>query len=479
MYEIIAVVLYFSAVLTIGIASYSRNQTSSSFIIGNRSLNYWVTALAAHASDMSSWLFMAYPAMIFTFGLGKVWIAIGLLACMFLNWQFIARKIRLATEESNSLTFFSYLGERFGDKSGALRVVTALICFVFYTVYISVGLIGLGMVIESLFGVPYEWAVFSSILIALPYVLIGGYLTLAWIDLFQGLFLMAIILFVPCSLLGTVGGMSGILDAAHIKNLSLSILPDFSAHSLLGALSVMLGWGLGYFGQPTIITKFMGIKNPKEISKSKYIGMSWMLISLAAATLVGLVGIAFFKEGLVNPELVFIDLVKQSFHPFFIGLILCAVIAASVNVMCSQILVLCSTFTEDIYKRIFRKDASSKELLQVSRYGAIAVSLIAFIIAYLKVSTIYVLVLYAWSGLGASFGPLLIFSLYSKRLTRASAWAGILTGAISSALWPVVNTSVDPIIIGFALSSLAIWIASSAHQEKAITSSSLASSIQN
>lgn len=443
-------------------ASYSRNLSSGDFVLGNRSLNYWVTALATHASEMSSWLFMAYPAMIFVFGMSKAWIGIGLLLFMLANWHFVAPRLRVATEKFNNLTLFSYFESKFNDTSGRLRLCTALICFVFYTIYVSVGLMGLGLLIESLFHIPYHLAILISILMALPYVLIGGYRTLAWIDLFQGLFLMVVILFVPLFLLGQMGGWAGIKTAATAHNISLSLLPDFSFSSTLQALLVMLGWGLGYFGQPTILTKFMGIKNAHEISKSKIIGMSWMTLALLAATLVGLIGIPFFQGELANSEMIFIDLVKSSFHPFLIGLILCAVFAAGINVMCCQILVICSSFTEDVYKKIWRKNASSQEQLRVSRLGAIVVSLIAFCIAYFKISTIYSLVLYAWSGLGAAFGPLLIYSFYAKKPAKATAWAAIISGSLGSALWPWLNTAfsfhLDPIIIGFSLSFLSIAI---------------------
>lgn len=462
MYELLAVIIYFSFILIISISSYSRNQTSTDFIIGNRSLNYWFTALAAHASDMSSWLFMAYPAMIFMFGLSKCWIAVGLLLFMYLNWQFVAPRIRVLSEKTNTLTFFSFLEKQFDDRTGTLRIFTALVCFVFYTIYISAGLVGLGLLTESLFNIPYHWAILISILIALPYVMIGGYRTLASIDLFQGIFLMLMIVFVPFFLFNKIGGLEGIATAAHSQNISLSLLPDFSTKTVLSAILVMLGWGLGYFGQPTIITKFMGIRNAHEIPKSKMVGMSWMLISLAAATFVGLVGLAFFQGNLKNSEMIFIDLVKQSFHPFLIGLILCAVFAASINVMSSQMLVLSSTFSEDIYKRIIQPNASSARLLLVSRLGIVAVSMIAFAIAYFRISSIYSLVLYAWSGLGASFGPLIIFSLYAKQPDRRSAWAGIITGSLGSASWPWINAHfdlpIDPIIVGFGLSCLVMWV---------------------
>lgn len=458
-----AIFLYFLIVFLIGVFSFQKNLDSEGFIIGNRSLNYWLTALAAHASDMSSWLFMAYPAMIFLFGLNKIWIAIGLIVCMFCNWQFVAPRIRVATERLNCLTFFSYLERQYADRSGMLRLVTVFLCFVFYTIYVSAGLVGLGLLVESLFPISYKVAVILSILLAVPYVLIGGYRTLAWLDLFQGIFLLVIIIFVPCFLFSKVGGWDEIIRVSMVSQRSLQILPDFKFTTLLTTLLVMLGWGLGYFGQPAIITKFMGIKDVSKISKSKLVGMVWMVLSLAAATLVGLVGIAYFSgNSLHNPEMLFINLVKSFFSPFFIGLILCAIFAASINVMCSQILVLCSTFTEDIYKKIFRVKASSKELLLVSRLGVIVTAAVAFVIAYFKVSSIYSLVLYAWSGLGSAFGPLLIFSLYSKKRSIAIAWVGIITGGLASALWPFVGgylgMSIDPIIIGFGLSSLSIGV---------------------
>lgn len=470
LYELGAFFLYFSCIVLIGVVLYNKKISSSDFILGNRSLNYWVTALAAHASDMSSWLFMAFPSMIFLYGVTKIWIAAGLTLCMFLNWHFIARKIRVATEKSESLTFFSYLGDHFKDTSGFLRLTATALCSLFYILYVSVGLMALGILLESLFPISYELATLISILVTLPYVLVGGYRTLAWIDLFQGLFLMAIIIFVPCFLFDKVGGFGGIQEAAALRNNSLLSFPEFSIKNTFGIIGVMLGWGLGYFGQPTIITKFMGIKNAEEITKSKFIGMSWMILSLGAAVLVGLVAIPFFKSGLENPEMLFIEMVKTSFHPFFIGLILCAIIAACMNVMSSQILVLCSTFTEDIYKRSWKKNASSKELVLVSRASTLGISLIAFLIAFYKINTVYELVLYAWSGLGASFGPILIYSLYSKKSNTSIAWAGILSGGISSAVWPWINKklllSIDPILIGFAASFIAIWVSAFLTEKK-------------
>ncbi|NNM44345.1 MAG: sodium/proline symporter [Chlamydiae bacterium] len=465
-YQISAVFIYLCIVFFVGFLSYRRNLTATDFIIGDRSLNYWLTALAAHASDMSNWLFMGYPSVIFLRGMPSAWTAIGLLIFMFLNWQIVAPKIRIATEQYNSLTFSSFFESRLADTSGLIRVFTAVMSFIFYTIYISAGLVGMGLLTETLFNIHYNFGISIGILIVIPYVFFGGYRTLAWIDLFQGLFLMCVVIFVPLYLLPKIGGIAGMMASIEAKGLPTSLIPDFSGLSLLEIFFIATGWGLGYFGQPHIVTKFMGIKNVQEINKSKWIGMSWMVLSLSAATLVGLVGIAFFSTGkLDDPQQVFIEMVKLTFHPMIIGFMLCAVVAATINNMSSQVLVLCSSITEDFYKRIFHKNASSKELLLVSRLGVLLVSAVAYLIAYQELSTIYSLVFYAWSGLGSAFGPLLIASLYSTRVNKYGAWAGILVGGIVSGVWPFINPyftlEIPSMIMGFSTSMIAIFLVSS------------------
>ena len=454
--EFIAIGCYFLFLLAIGFFSYQKQMSASGFILGNRSMNSWLTALAAHASDMSSWLFMAYPAAIFTKGVIGTWTAIGLIICMYLNWRIIAPKIRVATEKFNSMTFSSFFESRFKDNSGWIRVFSALVIIVFYTIYISAGLTTLGCTLELLFKLKYVVGVVIGLMIVVPYVFSGGYLTLAWIDLCQGLFLMCVIIAIPLCLLPQVGGWSAISDSLVLNNLTSHLLPDFSGTTIISIISLAFGWGLGYFGQPHIVTKFMGIKNVSDIPTSKWIGMTWMVLSLGAATLVGLVGIAFFNGQLANPELVLIEMVKKSFSPLILGFVLCAIIAAAINAMSSQILVLSSSLAEDLYKKLWRTHASSKEILFISRMGILLVTCVAFLIAFRQTNTIYELVLYAWSGIGASFGPLVILSLYAKKTNKYGAWAGILTGGITSALWPLFDKTLAPLIPGFFLSMLSI-----------------------
>lgn len=469
--QLLAVICYLAILLTIGFLSYRKQISAADFIIGNRSMNYWLTALAAHASDMSSWLFMGYPAVVFAGGLFHAWSAIGLLVFMYLNWQLIAPKIRIATEQYNSLTFSSFFESRLADTSGTIRVFTAIMSLVFYTIYISAGLVGLGLLLETLFNIPYFWGILIGIVIVIPYVFMGGYLTLAWIDLFQGFFLLGVIIFLPFFMLHKIGGWAGISHAVELKHLKMTLFPDFSTKTIFQIIGMAAGWGLGYFGQPHIITKFMGIRNVHEIYKSKWIGMSWMLMSLAAATFVGLVGIAYFsQQGLQDTSLVFVEMVRDSFPPFVVGFMLCAILAATINAMSSQVLVLSSSITEDFYKRIFRKTASSTELLIVARVGVIIVSVIAYLIAHGKVSTIYHLVLYAWSGLGSAFGPLLLLCLYWNRINKYGAWVGILSGGILAGVWPYFNklfsVEIPSMLPGFIVSASLIIVVSKLTEPK-------------
>ncbi|MCB1110179.1 MAG: sodium/proline symporter [Chlamydiia bacterium] len=451
MIQLFAVIFYFLLALSVGLLSYKRQTGAESFLIGNRSLGTWLTALAAHASDMSNWLFMGYPAIIFVGGLFNAWVAIGLSFCMLLNWQWIAPKLRTLTEKMGNITLSSFFESRLGD--GKIRLFSAAICFLFYTIYIAAGLVGLGALAESLFGIHYLLGIVIGIAIVIAYVLIGGFTTLAWLDLFQGLFLLGVILAVPTLILQKVGGLPTLSQTLSEVP---ALLPSLKGMTIFQILSMSLGWGLGYFGQPHILTKFMGIRDVSKIKQSKWVGMSWMILSLSAATFVGLVAIPFFSGNIENPEMIFIEMVKGTFSPFVIGFVLCAIIAAIINVMSSQLLVISSILSEDFYKKLFHKQASEKKLLFVSRLGIVAVAFLAFIVAAIRPGSIFELVLYAWSGLGAAFGPLLIYMLYAKRVTKMGAWAGMLTGGLVSAVWPFLSIPIDvaPLLPGFVANFL-------------------------
>lgn len=457
---------YFCILLAIGLISHRKQTTAADFIVGNRSLNFWVTALSAHASDMSGWLFMGFPGAIFIGGLSQAWIAPGLMLGMLLNWQFVAKKLRTSTEKYNSYTLSTFFEHRFKDGSGILRVLTAIISIFFLTCYLAAGLITIGLLFVSVFGIDYYVGLSLATIVVMTYTLVGGFVTVAWTDLFQALFLMIVIIIVPIVAYFQIpDGFATIQSVATAKQIGLTFIADHSFETYLTIAFLILSWGLGYFGQPHIITKFMGIKNPNDMAKSKYVGMTWQILTLCAAAAVGLVGIGFFSNGLADHELIFVDMVKALFNPLLAGFILCGLLAASMSTMDSQILVCASVFSEDIYKRIFRRNASEREVLKASRFGVLLSALTALGLAFAKNATVLDAVHYAWSGLGASFGPLVLMSLYSKKTNRYGAIAGILVGGLIAGGWKLVNPyitdyTIPAMIPGFFLGLFSIYFVS-------------------
>lgn len=467
-----AFLVYFCVLLTIGLVAHKKLKTSADFIVGNRSLNFWLTALSAHASDMSAWLFMAFPSALFLAGVPQIWAAFGLIIGMFCNWHFVAQKLRTDTERSDSYTLSTFFEKRFKDTSGIIRVLTATMSIIFLTSYLSAGLIAMGLLFESIFGIDYYVGLTVAMVVAMTYTFFGGFVTVAWTDLFQAIFLLLMILLVPAvAYFHVPGGVESIAAIAKSKNISFDLLPDPSFYSILTIIFLIFGWGLGYFGQPHIITKFMGIKTPGDMYKSKYLGMSWQILALFAAAAVGLVAIGFFPNGVEDPQLIFMEMVRSLFSPFIAGIILCAIIAANMSTMDSQILVCASVLSEDFYKHMVRKEASEKQLLRASRVSVILVSIVALCLAYSKNSTVLDVVFYAWSGLGSAFGPLVLMSLYSKKTNRYGAIAGIVVGGVVAGLWPmlhpyVTTLAVPSMIPGFFLSLLSIIVVSYATTKK-------------
>lgn len=460
-----AFIVYFSILLILGLIFHRKQTTSSDFIMGNRSLSFWLVALSAHASDMSAWLFMAFPMSIFVLGLSRIWIALGLLIGMFLNWQFVAPRLRSMTEAYNCYTLSSFFEKRFKDTSGAIRVISALVMVIFLTHYLSAGLIAMGNLFESLFQLDYYVGISVALFVVVLYTFVGGFTTVAWTDLFQGVFLLLMILLVPFMAYSQMDGWTQIAQAAKMKEIPLSLAPEGNFDAFFTIISLALGWGLGYFGMPHIITKFMGIKHVSEMNKSKWLGMSWQFVALFAAAMVGLVAIGYFPNGLEKPELVFVEMVKSLFHPFIGGIILCAIFAANLSTMDSQILVCGSMVSEDLYLPLHHKPPSDRRVLWVSKLSVVLISLIALCLAFNRSTTVLDTVLYSWSGLGSAFGPLVLISLYSTTVNRYGAMAGIIVGTAVSMAWPTLNPlltryEVLPMIPGFILSAASIFIVS-------------------
>jgi len=449
-----AFITYALMLLSIGSFFSIKAKSSSSFILGGRSTNYWVTAVALQASDMSHWIFLGLPAVVYEFGLIKFWEILGLVVFMFLNWHFVAPKIRVATEKLQTITLFSYFEKKFNDRSGTIRTLSAVIAVIFFTFYISSGIVAMGRLFENAFGITYEIGASIGLSVTVIYTLVGGFVAVAWCDFFQGLFALAMIILVPMIAYTGIGGWKSIVTAAEVKNVSLNIMPK----SIWQLASLFFIWGPGYFGQPHLLSFFMGIKDPKNIKYAKLIGFAWQTIALSSATLIGLLGLVYFNN--VNSEIIYILLTKLLFHPFVAGFVLCAIVAATLSTLDSHILTAGTTIAQDIYKKIFNHQASSKKILWISRIGSLFVSLSALYIAYGGSNTVYNLINYGWSGMGSAFGPLVILSLYSNKITKQGALAGIITGAITSLTWPYFETEVPILIPGFILSYLAIYLIS-------------------
>ncbi len=463
---LLAFFVYFLALLAIGIASYRRSKTATDFMVGGRSLNFYVTALSAQASDMSSWLFMAYPGAIFLLGGGRIWVAVGLFVGMWAVWTFIAPRLRTETERTGSLTLSAYFAARFGDERGWLRSVSAALSILYFTFYVAAGLVGIGYLFESVLGFDRVLGMSIGILVVMIYTTVGGFYSIAWVDTWQALFLLAMIVLVPVLALVDVGGFGNLQSAMNLYGRSW-----WPAPTVNNIVYGVLGWGLGYFGQTHILTKFMGIKHPAELRKSKYVGLSWQFLCLLAATVIGFLGIAFFQGHLDNDELVFVLMVKQLFHPFIGGIVLSAVIAATISTMDSQILVLVSTLSQDVYHRFFHKRATGKEMVWVSRLCVVLVCVLAYIAALYSKQNVLTLVLYSWAGLGSAFGPVLLLALHSKRINFAGAMTGMLFGGGIAAVWPLLEPyiPVPAMVPGFCLNLVVIYLVSWATSRAKVT----------
>jgi sodium/proline symporter len=457
LYYLISFVSYFAFFLGLSIYFYKKNTNSSSFIIGNRSMNHWVTAISAQASDMSDWLFMGYPGLIYAFGLFNVWVAIGLTVFMFLNWHFIAPRLRTATEEYQSLTLASFFEYRFKDTSGTLRLLTVFFTLFFISFYIAAELIGLGRLFETTFGINYNLGIAISIFLVVLNILIGGFVALAWSDLFRGLFLLAMIVLVPVVAVTHVGNWQTISSSLSLSAFTSKLIPDYSLATLSNILLLATGWGLGYFGSPHILINFMGIKDPQKIHKAKYIGITWQILVLTAATIVGLVGTLFFTQPLANRELVFVEMVKSLFNPLLAGFILCAILAATMSVMTAQILATASIVSEDLFKRMIRTRLQPHHSLWLLRGCVVAIPLIAYLISFNSKSAVNDLVSYAWSGLGLAFAPIVIAALYAQRVNKYGAIAGMALGGSVGIIWPYLNTGIMPLLPGFIVELIVLF----------------------
>ena len=489
--EMISLGAYFVLMMLIGLYAYKESTSDvSEYMLGGRNLHPAVGALSAGASDMSGWMLMGLPGAVYVSGFSAAWIAVGLTIGAYLNYRFVAPRLRVYTElADDSITIPDFFEKRFHDSSHALRTISALVIIIFFTVYTSSGIVAGGKLFESAFGLNYQLGLFVTAGVVLAYTVVGGFLAVSLTDFVQGCIMFLALIVVPVIAFFVVGGWSGMEEAIlqsppYVDSVSGAVGPTRDhffemwpeGMTFLGLIS-LLAWGLGYFGQPHIIVRFMAIRSLKDIKTARIIGMSWMLVTVIGAVFVGAVGVAYVNQhdlgaDLTDSEAIFILLSQIVFHPLVSGFLLAAILAAIMSTISSQLLVSSSSITEDVYKTFFRREASQTELVMIGRIATVVVSLVAIALAFNPNSNILDLVSNAWAGFGSAFGPIILLSLFWRHLTRDGALAGMIVGAVTVLVWlyvPLVpgedgaqplESIVYAMIPGFILSGLAAYLVS-------------------
>lgn len=463
--ELISLTVYFALMMAIGLYAWRKSTSNvSEYMLGGRNLHPAVGALSAGASDMSGWMLMGLPGAIYLTGLSAAWIAVGLIIGAYLNYLLVAPRLRVFTEVADdAITIPDYFEKRFKDNSRALRIISSAVIVIFFTLYTSAGIVAGGKLFEASFGLNYELGLFITAGVVIAYTLFGGFLAVSLTDFVQGCIMFLALIIVPVVALQVLEGWSPAQVA--ISSVNPNALSWFEGATTLGIISSM-AWGLGYFGQPHIIVRFMAIRSLKDIAMARWIGMAWMIVTVIGAVMVGLLGLAYVTSAglpLDDPETIFILLSQVLFHPLVSGFLLAAILAAIMSTISSQLLVSSSSLTEDFYKIFLRKSASQKELVLVGRLSVLAVSLAAIGLAFDRDSNVLSLVSNAWAGFGAAFGPIILLSLYWQPLTRDGALAGMVTGAVTVLFWLYAPVTIAggslsgwmyEIIPGFTLSLL-------------------------
>lgn len=453
---------YLLFLIGVGIYFYGKTSSSEEYLIGGRGVGSWVTALSAQASDMSGWLLMGLPGAVYLSGFGQIWVVVGLTVGTYLNWKFIAPKLRVETEIENTMTLPTFLEKKLKDDKGTIRKVLALGTLFFFTIYSSSGLVAAGKLFESILGIDYKVAVVVGAVTIVMYTFMGGYLASCWTDFFQGALMFIAIIAVPLAAYYKIGDMETIKQGIELKGISLNIFKqNGESIGILGILS-SLAWGLGYFGQPHILVRFMSIKNVKELKKSRRIAMIWVIISLVGAIAIGLLGIPLFRNVTElggDAEKIFIYMIKELFNPWVAGVLLAAILSAIMSTIDSQLLVSSTTLTEDFY-RYMKKDVSDKEIMWVGRLCVVVIALLALLFALNQNAKVLSLVAYAWGGFGTIFGPAIISVLSFKNVNNKSVLVGILVGMFVFLMWKVLglDSYMYELLPGFFSNLITVYI---------------------
>lgn len=456
--HICAFVLYLGFMVYIGVKTMKKNNSASDFFLGGRQMGPWMTALSAEASDMSGWLLMGLPGLAYLGGMKEAfWTAVGLAIGTYLSWLIVAKPLRKCTIAfGDAITLPEFFTNRFKDKSHILATILVVFNILFFTIYVASGLVACAKLFQSVFGLNYHVGLIVGFVVILAYTVTGGYMAVCSTDFVQGTLMFIALLITGCVMLFVLKGPSEAFAAVNaFGTRAMSgefgdiMKQKFTANQSYGVTAIISAvvWGLGYFGMPHFIVRFMGIRSNKEIKVSRRVAIIWVLIALAVAVLVGSLGTVYLPQVLdaTRAETVFSETIKMMFPPFIAGIFLCAILAAAMSTADSQLLVASSSFSQDIYKCWFKKDATDEEVLLVSRLAVVAVAVIALVIAIDETSSVFKLVSNAWAGFGATLGPLVLLSLFWKKITKTGALSGLIVGGVTVIVWNKLPASLCPI----------------------------------
>ncbi len=455
--------LYVLAMLGIGVWTARLTRSPLDFFLADRSLKAWVTAISSTASSESAWAVLGTVGLAYKEGLSAIWFMPGCLLGYLINWLFIAEKLRKHSEENKSITLPDYFENHFNDKSHALRVISVVIIFSCMMAYVAAQFTAIGKTFDAIFGVPHIVSISVGGAIVLVYTMMGGVRAVAWTDFAQGIIMALGLVILSVVALSSLGGFSGML--VEVENTSpetLNWMGGKSVAAFLGSMVGLLGIGLGYPGQPHVVTRYMAAKNTATIEKGTWIALGWGLTIYSSSILLGICGQALFP-GLEDPEHLFPKAAEQLLPTLLTAVVLTGVLAAIMSTVSAQILVAASAIAHDVYSKLFQKTISHETILRISRITVLVLGLGAMLIALGETRVIFWFVLFAWSGLGASFGPLILFTLYSKRVTRQGAIAGMLSGFLTTLVWKATGLSdalIYELVPAFLIAALAIYFVS-------------------
>ena len=456
--HILAFVIYLGFMIMIGVMYAKKNNSSSDFFLGGRKVGPWMTALSAEASDMSGWLLMGLPGLAYLGGMKEAfWTALGLVIGTYLNWLIVAKPLRKCTIAfGDSITIPEFLTNRFKDKSRVLSTVSVIFIIIFFTIYTASGFVACAKLFNSVFGLTYHTGLIIGVAVILLYTIMGGYLAVCATDFVQGSLMFVACIVAAIVMVVVLGGPSNAIESvAAFSQRAISgefgdaMQQKFIANQNYGIVPIIsaLAWGLGYFGMPHILIRFMGIRSNKEVALSRRIATIWVVIAFIGTLVVGSLGTVYLPN-ILSPnaaETVFSATIQKMFPPFIGGIFLCAILAAAMSTADSQLLVASSAFSQDIFKGLIKKDATTKEVLNISRLAVFIIAAIAFVLSLDENSSIFGLVSYAWAGFGATFGPLILLSLFWRGCTAKGAIAGLITGGVTVVAWHNIPASVSPI----------------------------------